>query len=176
MSGESSKLQVGLVLGSDSDWHVVREAAQVLDDFGVGYEVNVISAHRSPQAAHDYASSAVGRGLKVIIAAAGMAAHLAGVMAANTILPVIGIPVASGPLGGMDALLATVQMPPGVPVATVAIGPGGAGNAAILAVQILALADADLAEKLNKHKAELAAKVTQRNQKLQEKIARRQDD
>ena len=176
MSAKASSVQVGLVLGSDSDWHVVREAVKVLDDFGLGYEVNVISAHRSAQAAHDYAVSAAERGLKVIIAAAGMAAHLAGVMAANTTLPVIGIPVASGPLGGIDALLATVQMPPGVPVATVAIGPPGARNAAILAVQILALSDPALAKKLADHKTELARSVEQRSKKLQERIARKQDE
>ena len=176
MSAKASNVQVGLVLGSDSDWHVVRETAKVLDDFGLGYEVNVISAHRSPQAAQDYGAAAAGRGLKVIIAAAGMAAHLAGAMAANTTLPVIGIPVASGPLGGVDALMATVQMPPGVPVATVAIGPPGARNAGVLAVQILALSDAELAKKLTKHKAELVRSVEQRSKKLQERIARRQDE
>ncbi len=176
MSAKVSNVQVGLVLGSDSDWHVVREAAKVLDDFGVAYEVNVISAHRSAQAAHDYAAAAAGRGLKVIIAAAGMAAHLAGAMAANTTLPVIGIPIASGPLAGVDALLATVQMPPGVPVATVAIGPPGARNAELLAEQILALSNAELAKKLIEHKADLACSVAQRSKKLQERIARREDD
>jgi len=172
----ASSPQVGLVIGSDSDWHVMREAAKVLDDFGLGYEVNVISAHRSPQAAHNYASGAAQRGLKVIIAAAGMAAHLAGMMAANTTLPVIGIPVDSGSLGGIDALLATVQMPPGVPVATVAIGPPGARNAAVLAAQILALSDSDLAEKLAEYKAHLAEQVTQHSKKLADRIARKQDD
>ncbi len=176
MSTNVSNPQVGLVLGSDSDWHVMREATKVLDDFGVGYEVNVISAHRSPQVAHDYAVGAAERGLKVIIAAAGMAAHLAGAMAANTTLPVIGVPVASGSLGGIDALLATVQMPPGVPVATVAIGVPGARNAAVLAVQILGLADAGLAKKLAEHKESLAEKVAQRSKKLSEKIAGKQDE
>lgn len=176
MSAKASSPQIGLVLGSDSDWHVMREAAKVLDDFGLAYEVKVISAHRSPQAAHDYAASAVQRGLKVIVAAAGMAAHLAGVMAANTTLPVIGVPVASGSLGGMDALLATVQMPPGVPVATVAIGPPGARNAAVLAAQILALSDSALAKKLDEHKTKLAEQVAQRSKKLADRIARREDD
>ena len=176
MSTKVPSLQIGLVIGSDSDWHVMREAAKVLDDFGLGYEVNVISAHRSPQAAHNYASGAAQRGLKVIIAAAGMAAHLAGTMAANTTLPVIGVPVDSGSLGGMDALLATVQMPPGVPVATVAIGPPGARNAAVLAAQILALSDSDLAKKLAEYKARLAEQVTQHNKKLADRIARKQDD
>ena len=176
MSTKAPSLQVGLVIGSDSDWHVMREAAKVLDDFHLAYEVNVISAHRSPQAAHDYATAAAHRGLKVIIAAAGMAAHLAGTMAANTTLPVIGIPVVSGSLGGMDALLATVQMPPGVPVATVAIGPPGARNAAVLAAQILALSDSDLAEKLAEYKAHLAEQVTQHSKKLADRIARKQDD
>ena len=175
MAGKTSSPQVGLVLGSDSDWHVVRETAKVLDDFAVEYEVNVISAHRSPQAAHDYACSAGKRGLKVIIAAAGMAAHLAGAMAANTTLPVIGVPVASGSLGGMDALLATVQMPPGVPVATVAIGPAGARNAAVLAVQILALADAGLAKKLAEYKADMETKVAERSKKLADRIASKEE-
>ena len=176
MSINASSPQVGLVIGSDSDWHVMREAAKVLDDFGLGYEVNVISAHRSPQAAHDYATAAADRGLKVIIAAAGMAAHLAGTMAANTTLPVIGIPVVSGSLGGMDALLATVQMPPGVPVATVAIGPPGARNAAVLAAQILALSDSDLAKKLTEYKTHLAEQVAERSKKLSDRIADCQDD
>ena len=176
MSAKASSVQVGLVLGSDSDWHVVREAVKVLDDFGLGYEINVISAHRSAQAAHDYAVSAAERGLKVIIAAAGMAAHLAGAMAANTTLPVIGIPVASGSLAGIDALLATVQMPPGVPVATMAIGPPGARNAAVLAAQILALSDPALAKKLTDHKTKLARSVEQRSKKLQERIGRKQDE
>ena len=176
MSSKSSTAQIGLVLGSDSDWPVVREAVKVLDDFGLAYEVQVISAHRSPETAHDYAVSAADRGLKVIIAAAGMAAHLAGAMAANTTLPVIGIPVAAGLLGGMDALLATVQMPPGVPVATVAIGSAGARNAAILAAQILALSDPELNTKLSEHKAKLARGVEQRSKKLQERIAKGQDD
>ena len=176
MSAKVSNVQVGLVLGSDSDWAVVRGAVKILDDFGVDHEVKVISAHRSPEAAHEYAVTATERGLKVIIAAAGMAAHLAGAMAANTTLPVIGIPVAAGPLGGMDALLATVQMPPGVPVATVAIGSPGARNAAILAVQILALSDEGLAKKLIEHKAELACSVEQRSRKLQERIASGEDD
>ena len=176
MAGKETDVPVGLILGSDSDWHVVREAAKVLDEFGLGYEVKVISAHRSPQAAHDYASQAASRGLKVVIAAAGMAAHLAGALAANTTLPVIGIPVASGSLGGMDALLATVQMPPGVPVATVAIGPPGARNAAILAVQILALSDPKLAQKLAEHKTSLAKKVAEKSEKLQDRLAHHQDD
>ena len=176
MSTKVPSLQIGLVIGSDSDWHVMREAAKVLDDFGLGYEVNVISAHRSPQAAHNYASGAAQRGLKVIIAAAGMAAHLAGMMAADTTLPVIGIPVDSGSLGGIDALLATVQMPPGVPVATVAIGPPGARNAAVLAAQILALSDLNLAEKLAEYKARLAEQVAQNSKKLADRIARKQDD
>lgn len=176
MSAKATDVQVGLVLGSDSDWHVVREAAKVLDDFGIAYEVNVISAHRSPDTAHQYSATAADRGLKVIIAAAGMAAHLAGVMAASTSLPVIGIPVASGPLGGIDALLATVQMPPGVPVATVAIGPPGARNAAVLAVQILALANPDLAKKLDSHKADLAQNVAEKSKELQNRLANKDDD
>jgi phosphoribosylaminoimidazole carboxylase PurE protein len=176
MAPKVTDVQVGLVLGSDSDWHVVREAAKVLDDFGIIYEVNVISAHRSPDAAHKYSATAADRGLKVIIAAAGMAAHLAGVMAAGTSLPVIGIPVASGPLAGIDALLATVQMPPGVPVATVAIGPPGARNAAVLAVQILSLANPGLVKKLTEHKAKLVQKVAEKSKKLQKRLSDKEDD
>ncbi len=151
------KVLVGVVMGSASDRDQMRPAEAALDKFGVGYEVRVISAHRSPQLAHDYAKSARERGLAVIIAAAGKAAHLAGVIASLTTLPVIGVPMSTSDLGGMDSLLSTVQMPPGVPVATVGIG--GSENAAILAVQILALSDPSLADKLSAHKKELAKKV-----------------
>ena len=147
-----ANVQVGIVYGSPSDESVMKECAAVLDEFGVAYEMNAMSAHRTPGTVADYASSAAGRGLRVLIAGAGLAAHLAGAVAAHTILPVIGVPLDAGSLGGLDALLATVQMPKGVPVATVAIGKHGARNAAYLAVQILALNDATLTEQLAKRK------------------------
>lgn len=158
---------VGIVMGSDSDLGVMESASNVLKEFGVAFEITVASAHRSPQRAAEWASSARERGIKVIIAGAGHAAHLAGAMAAHTSLPIIGVPIDSSCLQGMDALLATVQMPPGVPVATMAIGKSGAGNAGILAVQILALADTVLAEKLEKYKQNMAAKVEQKAKKLE---------
>ena len=161
---------VGIVMGSDSDLEVVRRCMEQLDAFGVAYEVRVISAHRTPQLAHEYATSAADRRLKVLIAAAGMSAALSGVLAANTTLPVIGIPVASGSLAGVDAALSTMQMPPGVPVACVAIGPAGATNAGILAVQILALADQALADKLAQFKREQADKVAKKDADLQLKL------
>ena len=164
-SGGSSV--VGIVMGSDSDLGVMQSAADVLKDFGVAFEITVASAHRSPQRAAAWASTAPERGIKVIIAGAGHAAHLAGAMAAHTSLPIIGVPIDSSCLQGMDALLATVQMPPGIPVATMAIGKPGARNAGILAVQILALADAGLAEKLQEYKQEMAAKVEQKAKKLE---------
>jgi phosphoribosylamine--glycine ligase len=154
-------------MGSDSDLGVMESASNVLKEFGVAFEITVASAHRSPQRAAEWASSARERGIKVIIAGAGHAAHLAGAMAAHTSLPIIGVPIDSSCLQGMDALLATVQMPPGVPVATMAIGKSGAGNAGILAVQILALADTVLAEKLEKYKQNMAAKVEQKAKKLE---------
>ena len=158
---------VGLLMGSDSDWPVVQQTAQTLDAFGVAYEVRVISAHRTPDLAHDYACGAAARGLQVLIAAAGGAAHLAGALAANTNLPVIGVPLATGTLGGFDALLATVQMPAGVPVATVAIGQPGATNAALLAVQILALSRPDVAARLAAHKTHLRDKAAQADARVQ---------
>jgi phosphoribosylamine--glycine ligase len=153
-------------MGSDSDLNVMESASDVLKDFGVAFEITVASAHRSPQRAADWASSARERGVKIIIAGAGHAAHLAGAMAAHTSLPIIGVPIDSSCLQGMDALLATVQMPPGVPVATMAIGKSGARNAGILAVQILALADPVLAERLDQYKQDMAAKVEQKAKKL----------
>ena len=137
---------VGILVGSKSDMPVLERCTQRLEEFGIEYEIEVRSAHRDPQGVSEYAGTARERGLKVVICAAGMAAHLAGAVAARTSLPVIGIPVAAGSLGGLDALLSTVQMPSGVPVATVAVN--GAANAAVLAAQILALSDPDLAEKL----------------------------
>lgn len=159
---------VGIVMGSDSDWPLVKKACETLEKFGVGYETRVISAHRTPDIALEYSRTAESRGLKVIIAAAGGAAHLGGVLAAGTVLPVIGIPVAGGALNGLDALYATVQMPGGVPVATVAVGSAGPVNAALLAVQILGTADTSLREKFRAHKEELRAKVAKANDKIHE--------
>jgi phosphoribosylamine--glycine ligase len=166
-SGSGGSAQVGIVMGSDSDMGVMQSAADVLKDFGVAFEITVASAHRSPQRAAVWASTAPERGIKVIIAGAGHAAHLAGAMAAHTSLPIIGVPIDSSCLQGMDALLATVQMPPGIPVATMAIGKSGARNAGILAVQILALADAALAHKLEEYKRDMAAKVEQKARELE---------
>ena len=162
------KIQVGIVMGSDSDWPLVKKTCQTLEAFGVGYETRVISAHRTPETAIEYSKSAEERGLKVIIAAAGGAAHLVGVLAACTVLPVIGIPIAGGALNGLDALYATVQMPGGVPVATVAVGSAGPVNAALLAVQILGTADQSLREKFRAHKAELKEKVAAANDRIHE--------
>ncbi len=165
---DSANPLVGIVMGSDSDWPLVRKACETLNAFGVPYETRVISAHRTPELAIGYSRSAEERGIKVIVAAAGGAAHLAGVLAAGTVLPVVGIPVAGGALNGLDALYATVQMPSGVPVATVACGSAGPANAALLAVQILGTADAALREKFRAHKAALAAKVEKANAKIHE--------
>jgi len=148
---------VAILMGSDSDWPVMKKATLILDDFDVPHEAHIMSAHRTPDDVADYVREAPGRGVKVFIAGAGMAAHLAGVVAAFTTRPVIAVPLASGHLDGMDALLAMVQMPPGVPVATVALG--GAKNAAILAVQMLALSDEDLAQALRDHKRSMADAV-----------------
>ena len=153
-------------MGSDSDMPIMAKAADILDKLGIDYEMNIISAHREPEEFFEYAKTAEERGLKVIIAAAGGAAHLGGVLAAATVLPVIGIPVAGGALNGLDALYATVQMPSGVPVATVAVGSAGPTNAALLAVQILGTADADLRAKFHAHKEELRAKVAAANDKI----------
>ena len=163
---DSEKPLVGIVMGSDSDWPLVKKACETLDKFGVPYETRVISAHRTPEVAIEYSKTAESRGLKVVIAAAGGAAHLGGVLAAATVLPVIGIPVAGGALNGLDALYATVQMPSGVPVATVACGSAGPTNAALLAIQILGTADADLRAKFHAHKEELKAKVAAANEKI----------
>ncbi len=151
--------KVGIVMGSDSDLAVMKEAAAVLEEFGVPYEITVASAHRSPERAARWAATAEQRGLDVIIAGAGGAAHLAGVMAAGTVLPVIAVPLASSPLSGFDALLASVQMPPGVPVATVSVGPWGARNAGILAVQILSRREVKLRAALLDRKRRMAEEV-----------------
>jgi phosphoribosylaminoimidazole carboxylase PurE protein len=163
---------VGVIMGSDSDLPVMQEALEVLANFGIPAEITVASAHRSPQRVSEYARTARRRGLKVLIAGAGGAAHLAGVLAAETSLPVIGVPIASSPLTGWDALLSTVQMPAGVPVATMAVGKAGARNAAVLAAQILAVADSELEERLNHYKEELAEKVAEKAANLQKKLPR----
>jgi len=153
-------------MGSDSDLDIMREAAKALEDFGITYEIDVTSAHRSPDRTADYARKAAGRGIRVIIAGAGGAAHLAGVIAAHTTLPVIGVPIPSTALNGMDSLLATVQMPAGIPVATVAIGKPGATNAGVLAAQMLGLSSAGIAKKLEAHKEKLANGVEEKSRKL----------
>ena len=155
---------VGILMGSDSDFSIMKESSEVLEKFNIPYEMKVISAHRTPNILAEYAGKAAERGLKVIIAGAGGAAHLPGVTAAFTTLPVIGIPIQSKSLNGLDSLLSIVQMPSGVPVATVAIN--AAKNAGILAVQILALSDKNLAEKLKDYKKSLAEESSAKNQKL----------
>lgn len=157
---------VSIIMGSTSDLPVMEKAAQLLNDMQVPFEMNALSAHRTPQEVEEFARNAQGRGVKVIIAAAGMAAALPGVIAANTTLPVIGVPVKGSVLDGVDALYSIIQMPPGIPVATVAIN--GAMNAAILAVQMLALADANLAEKLAAYKEGLKQKIVKANNELKE--------
>jgi phosphoribosylaminoimidazole carboxylase PurE protein len=163
---------VSIVMGSDSDLDIMREAAKALEGFGIAYEMDVTSAHRSPDRTADYAKSAAQRGVRVIIAGAGGAAHLAGVIAAHTILPVIGVPIPSTSLNGLDSLLATVQMPAGIPVATVAIGKPGATNAGILAAQILGLSDPDVARKLGDHKNKLASGVEDKSRNLKSVLER----
>ena len=160
--------RVGILMGSDSDLEIMEEAAQVCEEFGVTYEIHVLSAHRTPQDTADYARHAHQRGLKVIIAGAGGAAHLAGVVAAHTPLPVIGVPIKSKALKGHDSLLSTVQMPAGVPVATVAIS--GGHNAGLLAVQILATHDADLFARLVAYKEQLAEATREKDRRLQERL------
>jgi phosphoribosylaminoimidazole carboxylase PurE protein len=155
----SATPQVGIVMGSDSDRQVMEDAQRVLSEFAVESELVVRSAHRTPEAAAEWARTARARGLKVIIAAAGGAAHLAGAMAAHSRLPVLGVPLASSPLVGFDALLSTVQMPPGIPVGTLGVGAWGARNAAFLAVRILALGDPALARKLEEHTERMARAV-----------------
>jgi 5-(carboxyamino)imidazole ribonucleotide mutase len=161
-----NKPVVSIVMGSDSDLEIMKEAGKSLDDFGIAYEIDVTSAHRSPDRTAEYARKAAQRGIKVIIAGAGGAAHLAGVIAAHTTLPVIGVPIPATSLNGMDSLLATVQMPAGIPVATVAIGNPGATNAGILAAQMIALADAGVAKKMTAHKEKLAKGVEEKSKKL----------
>ncbi len=162
------KSLVGIIMGSDSDLEVMKEAAKILDKFEIAYEMNIISAHRTPGMAHDYAVNAEGSGLEVIIAGAGGAAHLAGVIASLTTLPVIGVPMHTQSLGGMDSLLSTAQVPAGVPVATMGIGRAGAKKAAILAVQILGTKSSGIREKVGSYKKEIAEEVMVKNKKLVE--------
>ena len=162
---------VGIVMGSDSDLPLMREALKILDSFDVAYEVHISSAHRTPARTAQFAKTARDRGLEVIIAGAGWAAHLAGVIAAETTLPVIGVPIDSSPLHGLDALLSTVQMPGGIPVATMTVGKAGAKNAALFAVQILALKYQHLQDRLAKYKETMAAEVEAKDRQLQEKLS-----
>ena len=156
-----TEVQIGIVMGSQSDWPTMRHAAETLDELGVAYEVRIVSAHRTPDRMFAYAESAAGRGLRVIIAGAGGAAHLPGMLAAKTRLPVLGVPVQSRTLNGLDSLLSIVQMPAGVPVGTLAIGDSGATNAALLAVAILASADDALAARLEAWRVERSAAVAE---------------
>lgn len=164
-------LRVGILMGSDSDWDKINGVAKALDEFNVGYEIHVMSAHRTPDKVLEYASTAKSRGLRVIVAAAGGAAHLAGVVASHTPLPVIGIPVKTDMMGGLDSLLATVQMPGDVPVATVGTGSGGARNAGLLAVQILALSDETLAAAYDDFKRKLVDKIAAKDAAFQAKLS-----
>lgn len=155
---------VGIIMGSQSDWPTMREAAQILDELGVGHEQRIVSAHRTPDRLWDYGRSAVARGLKVIVAGAGGAAHLPGMMASKTRLPVIGVPIQTRALSGVDSLYSIVQMPRGFPVATMAIGSAGAANAGLMAAQILALSDAALAARLEAWRAALSASIPEEPQ------------
>ncbi|NLO21003.1 MAG: 5-(carboxyamino)imidazole ribonucleotide mutase [Syntrophomonadaceae bacterium] len=157
---------IGIIMGSDSDLQVMKEAGEMLEGFGLSYEYTICSAHRLPQATADYAQNAASRGMKVIIAGAGGAAHLPGVIAAYTLLPVVGVPIKSSTLSGIDSLYSIVQMPKGIPVATVAIN--GSANAALLAVQILALGDEKLQSALLEYRQEMAQGVLQKDQKLKD--------
>jgi len=173
MADNSAKPKVGILMGSDSDLDIMAEAEKRLDGFGIAYETRILSAHRTPHETQKYAESAINRGLEAIIVGAGSAAHLAGVVAAHTTLPVIGVPIDSSSLKGLDALLATVQMPGGIPVATMAIGKAGATNAGIFAAEILARKDAALAAKLARFKEEMAVGVLAKDKKLQSERAKR---
>ncbi len=164
-------VRAAIIIGSDSDWSAMEACYKQLQEFGVGCRVEVMSAHRTPERVQEFCRTAQAEGIQVVIAAAGMAAHLAGVLASQTTLPVIGVPMDAGPLRGVDALLSTVQMPPGVPVATVGIGSAGARNAAILAAQILALHDPDLDAAIKKFKRNQAEMVDKKNQALRERLA-----
>ena len=160
-------------MGSDSDWSKINGVAKALDEFGVQYEVNVMSAHRTPEMVKEYAETAFQRGLSVLICAAGGAAQLAGVVASHTILPVIGIPVQTEFVGGLDSLLSTVQMPGDIAVATVGVGSGGARNAGLLAVQILALSDVNLQKKLEDFRSKIQKKIAEKNAALKTQIQKK---
>jgi 5-(carboxyamino)imidazole ribonucleotide mutase len=160
--------KVAVIMGSDSDWPVVQGACAQLDTFGIPYEAHILSAHRTPAQAADFARNARANGFGVLICAAGMAAHLAGAFAANSTLPVIGIPMKGGAMDGLDALLSTVQMPSGIPVATVAVG--GAKNAAVLAAQILAVSDDTLAAKLDAQRADMEKQIAAKEARLQAEL------
>src|SRR5579871_3212116 len=162
---------IAILMGSDSDLPTVREACTVLSNFGVPFEVRVLSAHRSPEDLVAYVRQAEQKGVQVFVAAAGGAAHLAGVVAAHSTRPVIGIPIQTSALNGLDSLLSTVQMPGGVPVATMAIGAAGARNAGLFAVQILALADQALAEKLKRHRTQTVEQLRQKDQRVQQELS-----
>lgn len=161
-----NKPKIAIVLGSDSDYPVIQDMIRILHQFEIPHEITISSAHRSPDRTHRYAATLEDRGIQVVIACAGGAAHLAGVLASHTILPVIGVPIDSSPLNGFDALLATSMMPAGVPVATMGIGKAGASNAAVLAAQILARNDPNLAGRLKEYKKQLADKVEERDREL----------
>ena len=161
---------VAIVMGSDSDWPKIKAAAAALDEFNVPFEVHVMSAHRTPHVVAEFATNARGRGLQVIIAAAGGAAHLAGVVAAHTTLPVIGLPVPTPDLGGLDSLLSTVQMPGDVPVASMAVGMGGPRNAGLFAVQIMATGDPELRQQLIEFKTRLVDQIIEKDSKLQQSL------
>jgi 5-(carboxyamino)imidazole ribonucleotide mutase len=160
---------VGILMGSESDWPVMQGGARILKEFGIPFEARVMSAHRTPDIVKEYVENAQANGMKVIIAGAGMAAHLAGVVASCFSLPVIGVPIASGPMNGLDALLATVQMPSGVPVATVAIG--GSKNAAVLAAQIIATGDGALEERMTRYKKDMVGRVLDMDARVSEQAA-----
>ncbi|MBI3316578.1 MAG: 5-(carboxyamino)imidazole ribonucleotide mutase [Candidatus Omnitrophica bacterium] len=162
--------KVAILMGSDSDLEIMKEACEALKEFGIDYDIQVLSAHRSPELVSEFVKNAKAKGYRVLIAGAGGAAHLAGICAAHTTLPVIGVPIASTPLNGFDALLATVQMPAGIPVATTAIGKAGARNAGILAAQILGIGDKSVEEKLIQFKKKLAESVRAKNENLKQSI------
>ncbi|MEK6590348.1 MAG: 5-(carboxyamino)imidazole ribonucleotide mutase [Nitrospinota bacterium] len=164
---------VGIVAGSDSDLPVMEEAVKILESFGIGYEITIASAHRSPEKTRGYSRSAEDRGVKVIIAGAGWAAHLAGFIAAETTIPVIGVPIDSSPLLGLDSILSTLQMPSGIPVATMSVGKTGAKNAAILAVQILAVGDKSLQKKLKAYKQKLSDEIEEKDKRIKGEKAKR---
>jgi phosphoribosylaminoimidazole carboxylase PurE protein len=162
--------KVAIVLGSDSDYPVIQDMLKIIKDFGIEYELVISSAHRSPERTRRFAAAFEERGVQVVIACAGAAAHLAGVIAADTILPVIGVPIDSSPLNGLDSLLSTSMMPAGIPVATMGIGKAGASNAAILAAQILSRSNAELAERLRAYKKRLADRVEEKDQALRKTL------